>query len=75
MSEDKNINNDEHKLEIITNDTSALNISEVSDYMNPLRPDTSPKKQVIIPVNKKKLEKKKETKREIKLNLKKPKNN
>ncbi len=73
MSEDKNINKDEHKLEIITNDTSALHISEVSDYMNPLRPSASPKKQVIIPVNKKKLEKKKETKREIKLNLKKPK--
>lgn len=74
MSEDKNINNDEHKLEIITNDTSALNISEVSDYMNPLRPSVPQKKQVIIPVNKKNLEKKKRTRREIKLNLKKSKN-
>ena len=70
----KEIKKGEHDLEVVIGDESILNISEVNYCMNTLRPKTSAKKQVIIPVNKKKLEKNKESKRDLKLNTKKSKN-
>ncbi len=75
MKEDDNINKNERDIKIVVGDESELNISEVNDCMNPLRPKMSTKKPVIIPTNKKKIEKKKEEKREIKLNIRKKKNN
>lgn len=45
------------ELEIIMGDDSELNISEVGDIMNNLKPNTSEKKKnIIIPVIKKKVE-------------------
>ena len=44
----------ENEIEIVIGDESVLNISEVNDCMNSLRPKNSDKKKVIIPVNKKK---------------------
>ena len=68
MKANNNINNNKkNEIEIVIGDESILNISEVNDCMNTLLPKSSSKKQVIIPVNKKKTEKKKEPKREIKL--------
>ena len=54
-----NKNENENKIEVVIGDGSALNISDVNDCMNSLRPkgvDKS-KKQVIIPTNKKKTKK------------------
>ncbi len=50
----KNENKNENEIEIVIGDESVLNISEVSDCMNTLRPKGVDKKKVIIPVNKKK---------------------
>lgn len=47
----------ENDIEIVIGDESVLNISEVNDCMNTLRPKGSDKKNVIIPVNKKKKKK------------------
>lgn len=45
------------ELEIVIGDDSELNISEVGDIMNNLKPNTSEKKKnIIIPVTKKKIE-------------------
>lgn len=44
----------ENDIEIVIGDESVLNISEVNDCMNTLRPKSTDKKKVIIPVNKKK---------------------
>ncbi len=44
----------ENEIEIVIGDESVLNISEVNDCMNSLRPKNADKKKVIIPVNKKK---------------------
>ncbi len=46
----------ENDIEIIIGDTSTLEISDVNDCMNSLRPKTSTnkKKNIIIPVTKKK---------------------
>lgn len=55
----ENKNENENKIEVVIGDGSALNISDVNDCMNSLRPkgvDKS-KKQVIIPTNKKKTKK------------------
>ena len=47
------------ELEIIMGDDSELNISEVGDIMNNLKPNTSEKKKnIIIPIIKKKVENK-----------------
>lgn len=48
--------NDNKKIEVIIGDTSELNISEVGDCMNNLRPKDAEKnkKHVIIPTIKKK---------------------
>ena len=56
-----NENKQEQDIEVIIGDDSVLNISEVGDCMNDLRPKSSDKKskQVIIPKNKKKEEDKK----------------
>lgn len=52
----KNENNNENKdFEIVMGDDTELNISEVGDIMNNLKPNTSDKKRnIIIPVSKKK---------------------
>lgn len=46
----------ENDIEIVIGDTSTLEISDVNDCMNSLRPKTSnnKKKNIIIPVTKKK---------------------
>lgn len=45
------------ELEIVIGDDSELNISEVGDIVNNLKPNTSEKKKnIIIPVTKKKIE-------------------
>lgn len=51
-------NENDNKIEVVIGDGSALNISEVNDCMNSLRPKGSEKnkKQVIIPTSKKKTE-------------------
>ena len=51
-----NENKQEQDIEVVIGDDSILNISEVGDCMNDLRPKSSDKKskQVIIPKNKKK---------------------
>ena len=57
MSEkEKNTNSEE--IEVVFGDDSVLNISEVGDMMNDLRPKDSVKnrKKVIIPIAKKKRE-------------------
>ena len=62
------MNNNEKKedleIKVVIGDDSVLNISEVGDYMNDLKPKTSEKKnkQIIIPKVKKKDEKKDEKK-------------
>ena len=55
---DNKENNQVEDIEVIIGDDSVLNISEVGDCMNELRPKTSDKKnkQVIIPKTKKKEE-------------------
>lgn len=52
----ENENNNENKdFEIVMGDDTELNISEVGDIMNNLKPNTSDKKRnIIIPVSKKK---------------------
>lgn len=52
----------EDEIEVIIGDDSVLNISEVNDCMNPLRPKDSVnnRKKVIIPIAKKKASNKKE---------------
>lgn len=59
----KNAENNED-IEVVIGDESILNISEVGDCMNNLRPKDSVKnrKKYIIPVAKKKLEKNKKEK-------------
>jgi hypothetical protein len=45
------------ELEIVMGDDSEINISEVGDIVNTLKPHTSEKKKnIIIPVSKKKIE-------------------
>ena len=54
---DKNTNQNqknENDIEIVIGDESVLNISEVNDCMNSLRPKRTDKKKVIIHTNKKK---------------------
>lgn len=47
------------ELEIVMGDDTELNISEVGDIMNNLKPNTSEKKKnIIIPIIKKKVENK-----------------
>lgn len=55
MSEKENKTNNE-EIEVVFGDDSVLNISEVGDCMNDLRPKDSVKnrKKVIIPIAKKK---------------------
>ena len=49
-------NNDE-EIEVVIGDDSNLNISDVGDCMNNLRPKTNKeKKEVVIPVAKKKIQ-------------------
>lgn len=57
MSEKENKTNSE-EIEVVFGDNSVLNISEVGDCMNDLRPKDSVKnrKKVIIPIAKKKRE-------------------
>ena len=53
---DNKENNQVEDIEVVIGDDSVLNISEVGDYMNDLKPKTSDKKskQVVIPKTKKK---------------------
>lgn len=53
---DNNENKQAQDIEVVIGDDSILEISEVGDCMNELRPKSSDKKskQVIIPKNKKK---------------------
>ena len=57
----KIVKNEEKKddIEIIIGDDSALNISDVGDCMNDLRPKHSDKKAVVIPKERKKDKEKK----------------
>ena len=57
---EKNENNQVEDIEVVIGDNSILEISEVGDCMNDLRPKTTDKKhkQVIIPKAKKKDDKK-----------------
>lgn len=48
MKDKKNEN-----IEVVVGDNSNLNISEVNDCVNTLRPQSKEKKKVIIPVEKK----------------------
>ena len=53
--------NENKDFEIVMGDDTELNISEVGDIMNNLKPNTSDKKKnIIIPVSKKKEQKEKE---------------
>ena len=53
--------NENKDFEIVMGDDTELNISEVGDIMNNLKPNTSDKKKnIIIPVSKKKDQKEKE---------------
>ncbi len=66
MSEkDENKKNQNNKIdiEVVIGDDSELNISEVGDMMNDLRPKDSAKnkKEIIIPIAKKNIDKKEET--------------
>ena len=53
--EENNNNNNAEDIEVIIGDDSELNISEVGDCMNDLRPKSAEKKKknVIIPIAKK----------------------
>lgn len=61
---DINIENKDNEIEVVIGDDSILNISEVGDCMNDLRPKDSVKnrKNFIIPTSKKKKDDKKEEK-------------
>ncbi len=67
---DKSSSNNTEEIEVIIGDDSMLNISEVGDCMNDLRPKDSVKnrKNFIIPLAKKKKEDKKENNDENKKN-------
>ncbi len=56
----------EEEIEIVIGDESILNISEVNDCMNPLRPKDSVnnRKKIIIPTAKKRKVDKKDSKKE-----------
>lgn len=58
-------NNEENSddFEIVIGDDSNLNISEVSDYTDGLKPNTEKKKNVIIPTERKKVTKSNDTKK------------
>lgn len=60
---EENKNKNENEIEIVIGDGTALDISEVNDCMNSLRPKTlgGKKKNVIIPSVKKKTEKSNKT--------------
>lgn len=59
-------NKENQDIEVVIGDDSVLNISEVGDCMNDLRPKTSEKKSknVIIPKTKKKEDEKKDSENE-----------
>ena len=63
---DNKENNQIEDIEVVIGDESVLNISDVGDYMNDLKPKTSEKKSknVIIPKIKKKEENKKDSENE-----------
>lgn len=49
-----NVEDKEDDFEIVIGDDSNLNISEVNDYVDGLKPNTEKKKNVVIPNVKKK---------------------
>ena len=53
-NEDKS---DDFEIEIVIGDDSNLDISEVNDYTDGLKPNTEKKKNVIIPTERKKISK------------------
>ena len=55
-----NVEDKEDDFEIVIGDDSNLNISEVNDYVDGLKPNTEKKKNVIIPNVKKDTKAKKE---------------
>lgn len=55
-----NVEDKEDDFEIVIGDDSNLNISEVNDYVDGLKPNTEKKKNVIIPNVKKDKKAKKE---------------
>ena len=57
-NEDKSDN-----FEIVIGDDSNLNISEVNDYTDGLKPNTEKKKNVIIPTERKKITKSNDNKK------------
>lgn len=62
MSEKEGKNENKENIEVVIGDDSVLNISEVGDCMNQLRPKDQSKKRkkIIIPIAKKKLGKNQE---------------
>lgn len=50
-------NEENDEIEIVIGDDSNLNISEVNDYTDGLKPNTEKKKNVIIPTERKKITK------------------
>lgn len=64
MNDKENKKENVEDIEVVIGDDSILNISEVGDMMNDLRPQDSVKKRknFIIPIAKKKKDKKKENK-------------
>lgn len=58
-------NNEENSddFEIVIGDDSNLNISEVNDYTDGLKPNTEKKKNVIIPTERKKITKSNDNKK------------
>lgn len=57
-------NEENDEIEIVIGDDSNLNISEVNDYTEGLKPNTEKKKNVIIPTERKKVTKSDEKKKE-----------
>ncbi len=64
MNDKENKKENVEDIEVVIGDDSILNISEVGDMMNDLRPQDSVKKRknFIIPIAKKKKDKKEENK-------------
>ena len=57
-------NEENDEIEIVIGDDSNLNISEVNDYTEGLKPNTEKKKNVIIPTERQKVTKSDEKKKE-----------
>lgn len=56
--DDKKVNKNENEIEVVIGDNSGLNFSDVEDLVEELKPNVTKKSNIIIPVSKKKVEKK-----------------